>query len=171
MKYSELDENERKAKLRVIDQDWEIHVKWRLESVDIITKHLFTLNSGGLLASLAYLAAKEEVNGVNALIGLFFAGTICIVLRAAIDYYASESRLSSLRKDVESFYRDEIDFKDYVENLNKRCGSSDLLLHLLGWSSGILFIVAVIIGICTIQPKAYPDGGINSEAAPQSDTP
>jgi len=164
MKYSELDERERKAKLHVIDQDWEIHSKWRVESLDIITKHLFTLNSGGLLASLAYLAAKEEVNGVNTLIWLFFAGTACVVLRAAIDYYMSESRLASLRRDVGRFYNDEIEFEEYVERLNKRAGSSDILLHLLGWSSAILFTIAISIGVSTIQPESDPVGSINSES-------
>jgi hypothetical protein len=171
MKYSELDESEKKAKFSRIDQDWEIHTKWRLESLDLITRYLFTLNSGGLLASLAYLAAKEEVNGVNTIITLFFAGTMCIALRAAIDYYISEARLSSLRKDVESFYSDEIEFEDYLERLNKRYEANDLLLHLLGWSSGILFIVAIVIGIGTIQPKAGSSGGIRSEAAPLFDAP
>lgn len=164
MKYSELNERERKAKLHVIDQDWEIHSKWRAESLDIITKHLFTLNSGGLLASLAYLAAKEEANGVNTLIWLFFAGTACVVLRATIDYYMSESRLALLRKDIGRFYDYEIDFEEYVKRLNKRAGSSDILLHLLGWSSAILFTIAISIGVSTIQPEADPVGSINFES-------
>jgi hypothetical protein len=171
MKFSELNSTQRETQIQSIGQDWELNASWRKESLDTITKYLFTLNSGGLLASLAYLAAKKEVDGVNILIGLFFLGTLFVVLRAAIDYYASEKRLASLRDDINDLYFDNIEVEKYTSNVRQRANSNDCLLHVFGWLSGILFFTSIAIGAFTIQPKAEPSGGINSEAAPLRDTP
>ena len=150
MKYKDIrEEADLRKKLQHIDECWTSHSEWRQDSLKRITGYLFTLNSGGLLASLAYLAAKENPDGIKILIWCFFAGTLLISLHAAADYYSSERHLKLFDSDLKEFYASELDWEDFLERKASR-ESKDIPLHFLGWASGLAFFIGLIIAICTI---------------------
>lgn len=146
--FSAMRDGEQKNIIKEINDYWEIRVQWRQESLDVITKQLFVLNSGGLLSSLTYFVSKKSENDVKIIISIFFIGLLCNILRGGIDYYASEVNLYYLGKKVTSFYNNRIDNKALNNALHiKSFMWVDILLHILGWLSALLFISGCILSI------------------------
>lgn len=102
------------------------------------------------MASLTYVAAKDNTEGIYLSIWVFAIGILCSGLHAAIDYYSIEKYFSDYRSDVNSFYESEMGWKDFVTRNSKR-NKTDFLLHLLGWVGGLSFIVALINGIIQLK--------------------
>ncbi|MDI6789808.1 MAG: hypothetical protein QME44_03860 [Thermodesulfobacteriota bacterium] len=151
MKYNEIKEEvNRNAKIQYIKECWTGHREFEQATLSRITNYLFVLNSGALLASLAYVAAKPNTTGVNISIWLFSVGILLISLHATIDYYLCGRFFSLFRKDVDLFYKSEIDWEVLVDRNSQR-GKNDWYLHLLGWLSGILFFAGLFNGICHIS--------------------
>ncbi len=151
MKYSEIkDENIRRANIQYINECWTGHRDSRLSSLNRITNYLFVLNSGALLASLAYVATKSCTTGMINSIWMFSIGTFFISFHAAIDYYACQQFFNSYRIDVNLFYKNEIDWEVLVGKNNQR-GKSDWYMHVLCWFSGVLFLIGLFNGIYNIS--------------------
>lgn len=158
MKYSEISEEaDLRKKLLYIDENWSSGENWRQGSLKRITNYLFTLNSGGLLASLVYLASKEAPADVKVLIWCFLVGTVSITLHAVIDYYQSESELKKFNSDLDKFYSNSLAWEDLVKNKTAN-RSSDIPMHILGWIAGLSFFVGLFLTAGKIQTKAEQDG-------------
>lgn len=148
MKYSEIsNENFRKSVVQYIDECWAGHRESTLSTLQRITNYLFVLNSGGLIASLTYVAAKTCTKGMTISIWLFSIGVLFISLHAAIDYYQCEHLFKSFREDIDQFYKDELDW----EGINSQSEKSDWYLHVFGWLSGILFFAGLFNGIYQVS--------------------
>jgi hypothetical protein len=151
MKYNEIKEEvNRNTKIQYIKECWTGYRESEQSTLSRITNYLFVLNSGALLASLAYVAAKPNTTGVNISIWLFSVGILLISLHATIDYYLCGRFFSLFRKDVDLFYKSEIDWEVLVDRNSQR-GKNDWYLHLLGWLSGILFFAGLFNGVCHIS--------------------
>lgn len=150
-KFNEIiDEAERSAKLSYIDDVWTGWQEARQSSLSTISNYLFTLNAGALLAALTYVATKGNNGDIQRSIWALSFGILCSVSHAAIDYYSIEKYFSDYRSDVNKLYNNELEWEVFVKN-NECRNKYDLLLHILGWASGILFVCALINGICHIS--------------------
>jgi hypothetical protein len=151
-KFNEItDEAERRAKSKYIEELWSGWRQARETTLARINNYLFTLNTGALLASLTYVAAKENSADINFSIWVFSIGILCSVLHAAIDYYSVEKYFTNYRTDVKSLYDNEMEWEDFITKSSKRRKLLDWLLHSIGWVSGISFIVALINGIIQLN--------------------
>jgi len=117
-KYSELNLKEWEAVEDDISEKWQRQDSWRTESLKTITGQLFTLNSGGVLGSLAYLATKgndQDSSSLFWVFWLFLSGTLLLVARSAYEYYVSEHQQTSLDNDISALRTDEIDRESFIQ--------------------------------------------------------
>jgi hypothetical protein len=134
------------------EKDEYIRSRWRgLQEVvgttlTRIINYLFVLNSGGLLAALTYIAAKQKTEQIYAAICCFVVGIVFITSHAALDYYACDRQFRSFRSDIDSFVKNEIDWEVLVDRDDRR-GTSEWLFHILGWLSGVAFLIGLYLGI------------------------
>ena len=143
-------DSERRSKLNIVEEMWTSWRQARETTLTRISNYLFTLNAGALLASLTYVAAKENSEDIYFSIWVFAIGILCSVFHAAIDYYSIEKYFSDYRSDVNTLYGNKMEWEDFITRNSKR-NKLDWVLHLLGWASGISFIVALINGIIHLQ--------------------
>lgn len=147
MKLCEIkDPNEHSAKVNYVSSRWRDHQGMVNSALATIVNYLFVLNSGALAAALAYLATKTDPVNLRAPVWCFSLGLVFITVRAALDYYISVAHFGGFRKDTDLFYKNELDWAVMLDRDNRR-GNWDWLLHLLGWSSGIVFFVGMWIGV------------------------
>lgn len=150
MKYSHIqDPNVRRSKRDYIDSRWRGLQGVVTSALSRVLNYLFVLNSGGLLAALTYIATKPNTGGIYFSIWCFVAGIIFITIHAALDYYGCEGHFRGFRKDVDAFYKDEIDWEVMIDR-DDRHGGHEWVLHLLGWLSGAVFLVGLCAGIYNI---------------------
>jgi len=71
------------------------------------------------------------------------------VLHATLDYYIIENGFTSYRKNVAQFFGNEIGWAMLVDRIEKP-DPYDWLLHALGWLSGLLFFVGLVMGVFQI---------------------
>jgi hypothetical protein len=144
------DPNERAAKISYVNELWAFWREVRVQTLTRVTNYLFALNTGALVGTLTYVATKSPNSSIRCSIWCFAAGTLLCLLHATVDYYLTESSFSSYRKDVGEFYESKIDWAVLVDRNQNRPGF-DWLLHALGWASGIVFIVGLVMGIPQIK--------------------
>ena len=150
-KWNEItDPNERASITNYIEELWAFWREVRAQTLTRITNYLFILNTGALLGTLTYVAAKSPNSSIQCSIWLFAAGTLLSLAHATLDYYVTESSFSSYRKYVGELYENKLDWAVLVDRNEKR-PKFDWLLHILGWGSGIAFMVGLFIGIPQIQ--------------------
>jgi hypothetical protein len=146
-KWNEIsDESERKSKINFIGASWSDFYEMRQQTLSRITNYLFVLNTGGLIASLTYIASRGASSEIQLTIKLFAFGILFSVLHAAVDYYSVEYEFSSYREKVNSLYSNKLDWEDFVKP-NPHASRVQSLLHLLGWVSAGLFFYALYFGI------------------------
>lgn len=143
------DPSERASKINYVNELWANWREARLQTLKRITNYLFVLNTGALLASLTYVATKQANSYIHFSIWLFSAGTFLVVLHATLDYYATENGFTSCRKNVEELFGNKIDWAVFVDRSEKH-GTYDWLLHTLGWLSGLLFFVGLVVGVLQV---------------------
>lgn len=68
-----------------------------------------------------------------------------------IDYYSVEKYLSDYKTYVKNLYDNEMEWEDFVTKSSIRSKLLDRIFHLIGWASGISFIVAIINGIIQLK--------------------
>ena len=103
-------------------------------SMKRVLDYIFALNTGGAALCVTYLATKEGNDHIKTGMRYFIAGIALIVIRGAWDYYSCESDLRRLRSDIRGFYRDKLDWADYLKNREKE-GEQNWIGHTLGWFS------------------------------------
>jgi hypothetical protein len=149
-KFNEItDPSERASKVNYVDEIWANWRETRLQTLKRVTNYLFALNTGALLASLTYVAAKQANSYIHLSIWLFSLGALLIVLHATLDYYITENEFTAYRKSVEELFSNKIEWAVFIDRNEKRA-TYDWLLHTLGWLSGISFFVGLILGILQI---------------------
>lgn len=149
-KLSEItDSAERVSKINYVNEIWTNWRESRLQTLKRITNYLFVLNTGALLASLTYVAAKQTNSYIHTSIWLFSGGTFLIVLHATLDYYITENGFTTYRKNVDELFGNKIEWAVFVDR-NEKPIPYDRLLHALGWFSGILFFIGLITGVSQI---------------------
>ena len=130
-KFNEItDPADRAAKINFVNELWANWREVRTQTLKRITNYLFVLNTGALLASLTYVAAKHANSYIHTSIWLFAGGTFLIVLHATLDYYVTENWFATYRSEKPVPY--------------------DRVLHTLGWFSGILFFAGLVLGVSQI---------------------
>lgn len=150
-KFNEIaDESERRSKQNYVKESWTNWREMRLQTLARITNYLFVLNTGALIASLTYVAAKPATSDIQLSILLFSFGTLFSVTHATLDYYISESCFSSFRKDVAQLFGNQLDWEVFT-NRNENRGTYDWLLHTLGWAGGLVFFGGLILGVLQIK--------------------
>jgi hypothetical protein len=150
MKYRDIqDANIRKARHDYIDSRWRGLQSVVSLSLTRILNYLFVLNSGGLLAALTYIATKTKTEKLYFSIWCFVAGVIFITVHATWDYYSCERHFQNWRKDVDVFFKSEIDWEVMIDR-DDRHGSAEWLLHILGWASGVAFMIGLCVGIYSV---------------------
>ncbi len=152
MKYSDIaDESYKKDVLNSIAEHDTSLSEWRNSAVRRITNYLFVLNTGGLLATISYAASTSKCGASMVLpVTLFSAGTLSVLAHAAIDYYTSEQNLSSYRKKFGRYYKDEIDWQELWGNGEEKIDWLEVVLHLLGWGSALVFVFGLYCGYCLV---------------------
>ncbi len=146
-KFNEIPDDSAKHYIaKKIDEQSHQLLQLRNNTLSRINNYLFTINGGGLLASLTYVAAKENAGGFYLTICFFALGLLCAVLHAAIDYYGVEFFLPKYSSDVTKFYSNKIEWEDLVANIEKRAKIINPILHPIGWLSGLAFLVALYSG-------------------------
>lgn len=151
MKFGEIKNDiDRQSKINYVSEVWDSWNSARLQTLSRITNYLFVLNTGGLIATLTYVASKSLNSGIQISIWLFAFGILFSVAHATLDYYLTETSFASYRKDVEQFYENEIAWDEFVKR-NESRPPLDFLLHIVGWLGGIAFFIGLVIGLCQIQ--------------------
>ncbi len=152
-KFNDLEnKNIREPFLKVITDNWNSWSEARGQTLNRITNYLFVLNSGGLLASLTYIATittKSPTIEFKISLWLLATGTLFSIIHATLDYYLTEICFKEYRLDLDGFYKNKLDWEDLVERNNNR-PPLDLLLHACGWIGGVAFLLAMTIGIVHI---------------------
>lgn len=143
------DPSEFPSKLQYINEVWHGWRQARLQSLSRITNYLFVLNTGALLASLTYVAAKPANDGIQTSIWLFAVGIFCSAAHATLDYYLTEHSFTAFRKDVKGLYEYKVDWEVLVDRNEKR-PPLDWLLHTLGWIGGAAFFFGLVLGLLQI---------------------
>lgn len=149
MKFSEQTEPNRQNSQNYINSRWRGFQQDVGAALSRIVDHLFILNAGAVVGCITYLAAKAANQGIKCALWFFIVGLICILFRAALDYYICEYLFRAFRKDVRSYYDDKLDWVALRE-IDTRRKAPDWLAHLLGWISGIGFISGIILGAISL---------------------
>jgi hypothetical protein len=149
-KFSEFNEPTRTSHIRLIEELWDFYRDMHAQGFDRIFGYIFVLNSGALLATLTYVATKNANDCIKASIWLFAVGIVSCIAHATIDYYVAEFTFSKYRKTVRAVYQDEIEWETYIEYVNHEDRKIEILLHLLGWTAGIAFLIGLFMGITQI---------------------
>jgi len=149
-KFNEItDPTDRAAKINYVNELWANWREVRIQTLKRITNYLFVLNTGALLASLTYVAAKQPNSYIHTSIWLFAGGTFLIVLHATLDYYVTENHFTTYRKNVNELFENKIEWVVFVDRHEKPV-PYDRALHALGWLSGILFFAGLVLGVSQI---------------------
>lgn len=152
MKYQDMPPEEQASARAYIDSRW----RGMTSSVDstksVILNYLFTLNAGGLAAALAYLASRHGTWHTTIAIVFFALGLLAITVRAALDYYGCEECFGKFRNCAKSFYQGDSSWDDVTKE-TPAPRFSDCSFHLLGWASGLAFILALGFGLWGILSR------------------
>src|ERR1700736_3662735 len=94
-----------------------IHERWAgmqgsvRSSFKRVVEYIFVLNTGGVVATAAYMATKPaSVSEMKAPMWCFITGVISITLHAAWDYYRCETLFKKYRSNVQEFIANKIDW-------------------------------------------------------------
>jgi hypothetical protein len=125
-----------------------------------ILNYLFALNTGGLVASLTYIATKPRTNLTTAAIIFFALGVLFILLHAAWYYYYALNLFNAYKTDVTQYYESNLDWKNLNKrdedwkNLNKRdeerSEKDSQRGFYLGWGAGLAFVFGLYCGIAAL---------------------
>jgi hypothetical protein len=100
-----------------------------------------------MVGCITYLATKTEPNkGITEALRLFFVGLICIFLRAVVDYYSSLNLFGDFRKNVDSYYRNALDWERLIETKAKTKVTA-FVAHTLGWLSALCCLAGIVLGM------------------------
>ena len=146
MKLSEFDAQRQQHNQSYITSRWRGLAEVLNSGLKLIVNYLFVLNTGSLAAALTYVAAKGNTPALKMAIWFFFAGTILLTIRAAIDYYSSVSHFGNFIKNVDDYNSDKLDWEVFLDR-DKRMPFWDYALHILGWLAGVACIVGLCVGI------------------------
>lgn len=149
MKLSDFDSPRQQHNQNYITSRWRGLADVLNSGLKLVVNYLFVLNTGSLAAALAYVAAKESTPALKTAIWFFFAGTISLTIRAAIDYYSSVSHFGKFLKNVEEYNSGKLDWEVFLDR-DKRVEFWDYVLHILGWFAAIACIGGLFIGINAI---------------------
>lgn len=151
MKFKEITDSKDSHPLdKYLASKWESLAEVLSSTLQRVMNYVFVLNSGALLATLTYIAAKQQVTrGVHFAIWGFVVGTILITVHAAADYYGCRNQLRRFRRDIDSFVKNEIDWEVLADRDNER-RTGERIWHLLGWFSAVAFLIGLFVGIDSI---------------------
>ena len=149
------DIRDEKLKNNYLEHTKELQKFWaecRNKTLDKINSYLFSLNTGALLVSLTYLAAKENNADIMLSIWGFVFGLLLCVLHAVMDYYISERCMIRYGNLINKFYKNEIVWNDFINKSSSLYNKKlDLIMHMIGWISAFSFISALIWGVIQLN--------------------
>lgn len=149
-KFNEItDPADHAAKINYVNELWGNWREARTQTLKRLTHYLFVLNTGALLASLTYVAAKQANSYIHASIRMFAGGTFLMVLHATLDYYVTETHFTAYQKNVRELFKNKMERAVFVDHNEKPLPYSRLP-HALGWLSGILFFAGLVLRVSQI---------------------
>ncbi len=101
------------------------------------------MNTGGVAGILAYAAAKDGVSTIVFALIAFSSGLLALIGYAGCMYYAEERMHNAFRLDIEEFYREVIDWDEFMRRDNAR-PSKYRICEVLAWISAISGGVGIV---------------------------
>lgn len=144
------------GKAQYIEERWSQLSDLEAASVAEAWKYLTLVNAGGATATIALMGAlgtvkPEVLPTALAILTLFTVGLILVGIGRALSYYQTNRLFSQWRKDVETFYAQNLDFGNLLRNDNQRCETflrckKIYWAELVAWLSFLCIIGAVATG-------------------------
>jgi len=133
---------------KYISDRWsELHAFYT-SCADEIKKYLFYVNAGGAGAVLGFMGASDDVRGlvfVRISLCFFAIGLVFIGVLRVIATHMANSFFDNWKIDVADYYETKISFSELNKNDQTRT-QSEVWLYLLGYLSGISFIIGMVFG-------------------------
>jgi hypothetical protein len=119
---------------------------------DLSVKYLIYINAGGAIVILSFMGTSSSVRGmVGSKLALlsFVFGLVTAGIVLAVGFYRMAHFQKSLKKDIDKYKSNEIDWEELLENDAKRLEPSKWGC-LFGWCAFIFFDLGVIIGLISL---------------------
>jgi hypothetical protein len=126
-----------------ITESWKSRWDGVISSQNQALNWLFTMNTGGVAGILAYAAAKDGVSTIVFALIAFSSGLLALIGYAGCMYYAEERMHNAFRLDIEEFYREVIDWDEFMRRDNAR-PSKYRICEVLAWISAISGGVGIV---------------------------
>jgi hypothetical protein len=115
-----------------------------------ILNYLFALNTGGLVASLTYIATKPRTNLTTISIIFFAVGILLILIHATWHYYYALTLFNEYKTDVAQYYENKFDWGNLTARDEDRSERGSWRGFCFGWGSGIAFVSGLYCGIAAL---------------------
>jgi hypothetical protein len=145
--YSQLDASTKEVINAHINRRWgqlyELQKEWGEKAL----KYLFFTNSGGAIATLSFLGASKELNGIGAKVALFLfiLGLVLTGISTATTFHHMSGLFKQYKESVEDLYGDKITWFALAEADKKRAVAT-WLDYAIPYSSFICFIAGSVVG-------------------------
>ena len=137
-----------KSRDKYISERWEQLYNVSTEHAKETIQYLFIVNAGGTGALLGFLGVSEKARSSGFLIAAlccFSAGLVLVgILRVFIVHHLM-GIFERWKKDVSKYYMNQITYDEITSEDDRRTGS-DKIEFTIGYLSGILFIVGLVLG-------------------------
>ena len=133
---------------KFISARWKELSKFYLTHSDETIKYLFYVNSGGTATIIGFMGASESVRSLVILrVALcFFAfGLLCVGILRVVLLHKVRRLSNNWQKDAEDYWNCKIEYTKLIKNDDLGTGS-DLPSFIIGYVSGISFLVGLILG-------------------------
>lgn len=119
-----------------IDSSW--RGKWEgvIQAQHQVINWLFAVHGGGIAGTLTFASAKNASFSVLLALIAFSLGLVMIVCYGAFMYYLELQHFSRFRSDVFEFYRNEINWPEFIKRETSR-PEKYRVCEVLAWSSGV----------------------------------
>lgn len=147
MKLSQMDKNLKEARCAYVERRWGGLVEHINKSVEDIWKYLLLINSGGAVALLSLMGAKNSLSPfhyANYVLGLLILGVVLVGAAKASNYYRIYYLFSKWKQDVNQFYSDSICWDELV-NKDESRSKYFYLADVFGWISFLCFAGALAV--------------------------
>jgi len=88
-----------------ISDEWKNRWSGVIEAQNQALNWLYTMNTGGVAGTLAYVAAKGSSDSITIALFLFSVGLLCLIGYSASMFYAEQNQFYQLKKDIDAFYK------------------------------------------------------------------
>lgn len=145
MKLSEMHSDLQKARCEYVESRWTGLVDHINKSVEDIWKYLLLVNSGGAVALMSLMGAKDSLTPFSCasyVLALLMLGVLFVGIAKAANYYRLYYLFSRWKSDVNQFYADDMCWDELTKKDDVR-SRYFYLADLFGWASFLCFVIAL----------------------------